>query len=60
MKLLAIIFLMLMLIGGAYAATSASYVVHQPHPSFQAIYSSEDRLNTYWPILGNKETCDAR
>lgn len=38
----------------------ASSAVSQPQASFQAVYTPEDRLNKYWPILGDKETCQAR
>ncbi len=43
-------------VGGSFSQS----VTYQPRPSFQAIYGPEDRLNTYWPILGDKETCQAR
>jgi len=38
----------------------ASHTSYQSRPSFQAIYGPEGRLETYWPILGDKETCQAR
>jgi hypothetical protein len=42
--------------GGSFASS----VTHQNRPSFQAIYGPEDRFRTYWPILGDRETCEAR
>ncbi len=44
----------------AQVSSFASSVAHQPRASFQAVYGSDDRLNTYWPILGDKESCLAR
>ena len=38
----------------------ASSAVSQPQARFQSVYTPEDRLNAYWPILGDKETCLAR
>ncbi|MEK6800327.1 MAG: hypothetical protein AABY05_00175, partial [Nanoarchaeota archaeon] len=31
-----------------------------PRASFQTYYGPESRLQTYWPILGDKESCKAR
>ncbi len=42
-------------VGGSFSQS----VTYQPRPSFQAIYGPEN-INTYWPILGNKDTCQAR
>lgn len=38
----------------------ASYSTYQPRPSFQAIYGPEGRIDTYWPILGDRESCQSR
>ncbi|MDO8508996.1 MAG: hypothetical protein Q7S27_04910 [Nanoarchaeota archaeon] len=43
-------------VGGSFSQS----VTYQHRASYQAIYGPEDRLNTYWPILGDKETCQAR
>lgn len=44
---------------GSFTRTSGTgFSTYQSSPSFQA-YSASD-MNTYWPILGNKETCEAR
>src|SRR3989344_6587160 len=43
-------------VGGSFSQS----VTYQPRASFQAIYGPEDRLNSYWPILGDKESCQAR
>src|SRR3989344_3066126 len=62
------------LAGETNAATSAfsgtgsgtSYSTYQYRPSFQTYYSSSagaglgSMVETYWPILGGKETCEAR
>ncbi len=42
--------------GGSFASS----VTYQSRPSFQAIYGPEDRFRTYWPILGDRDTCEAR
>jgi hypothetical protein len=42
---------------GAY--TSANFVNSQPQANFQTYYTSSD-VNTYWPILGDREDCKAR
>ncbi len=39
---------------GGFSSTS-----YQSRASFDRYYSSSD-INTYWPILGNRETCDSR
>ena len=44
----------------AQSSSLASSVAHQPRASFQTVYGPEDRLNSYWPILGDKESCLAR
>ncbi len=44
----------------AQVSSFASSIAHQPRASFQAVYGPEDRLTTYWPILGDKDTCLAR
>jgi len=60
MKKLIIFVFALFLIGmvsGEGVISSANY---QPQASFQSVYGPDDRLNTYWPILGNKDQCLAR
>ena len=44
----------------AQSSSFASSVTYQPRASFQAVYGPEDRLITYWPILGDQDTCKAR
>ncbi len=44
----------------AQMSSFAGYANYQARPSFQAIYGAEGRLGTYWPILGDKDTCQAR
>lgn len=45
---------------------SSNYATYQNRPGFETYYSSPageglgPRLTTYWPILGDKETCDIR
>ncbi|MBI4016393.1 MAG: hypothetical protein HY363_01740, partial [Candidatus Aenigmarchaeota archaeon] len=40
---------------------SVSYVNRQTYqPSFQTYYRAENRLASYWPILDEKTTCEAR
>ncbi|MFH1802307.1 MAG: hypothetical protein ABH864_02530 [archaeon] len=41
-----------------YSSSSAVSVNYQPQPSFQTLYGSQ--ADTYWPILGDKETCESR
>ncbi|MBU0978030.1 MAG: hypothetical protein KKD18_06435, partial [Nanoarchaeota archaeon] len=45
-------------LGATYSSLSATSVKYQTAPSFQTLYSSQ--ASTYWPILGNKDTCEAR
>jgi len=40
-------------------SSSALYSNSYSRPSFGTYYSSEN-INTYWPILGDREQCDAR
>ena len=40
--------------------SSVSRITYQQPPSFQSYYSGEGRLDTYWPILGDREQCEAR
>lgn len=40
--------------------TSYSGSTYQAQPAFQTYYGADSRLTTYWPILANKETCEAR
>ena len=42
-----------------YGGSSSQFVNYQPRPSFNVPYSQSD-INTYWPILGDKEICEAR
>ena len=44
----------------AQVSSFASSVAHQPRASFQSVYGTDDRLTTYWPILGDKDSCLAR
>jgi len=50
---------------GSYRGSS-NYASYQNRPGFETYYSSPageglgPRLTTYWPILGDKETCDVR
>jgi len=47
--------------GSFTGAKSSSYVNHQlSQPSFQTYYGAENRLGTYWPILNDKDSCEAR
>ncbi len=39
--------------------TSIARTTYQPPPSFQTYYSG-GQIENYWPILGDKETCEAR
>ena len=45
-------------IAAMYSSRSAVSATYQPAPSFQTTYGSQ--ASTYWPILGNKDTCDSR
>ena len=45
-------------IAQTYSSSSAVSVKYQPEPSFQTLYGSQ--ASTYWPILGDKETCESR
>ena len=47
-------------IASAQTSSFAGSVAYQPRASFQAIYGPEGGLETYWPILGDKDTCLAR
>lgn len=38
----------------------ANSVSYQPRASYQSVYGPDNRLSTYWPILGSKEECVAR
>ncbi|MEK6844591.1 MAG: hypothetical protein AABX83_04170 [Nanoarchaeota archaeon] len=58
--ILIIVFLGLMSFVGAQTGSYGQSVTYQPRASFQAVYGPEDRLNTYWPILGDKDSCLAR
>ncbi len=40
--------------------TSVSRTTYQYPASFQTYYGSQGRLDTYWPILGDREQCEAR
>lgn len=40
------------------SSTTASSITRQPQPTFQSFYGSE--TSTYWPILGDRATCQAR
>jgi len=58
--------LILLMIGAASAADYSGWATQgygqsnlYYQPSFQTYYSQED-LNTYWPILGDRDTCKAR
>lgn len=42
----------------SYSSSSAYSVRHGTTPSFQTYYGSQ--ASTYWPILGDRETCEAR
>src|SRR3989344_7129325 len=59
-----IVFLILIILAGTVSSqvggSFSQSVTYQPRASFQAIYGPEDRLNSYWPILGDKESCQAR
>lgn len=37
---------------------SSSYATSQDRPGYQTYYG--DRASTYWPVLGDRETCEAR
>ncbi len=39
---------------------SSSFVNQQQQPSFQTYYGPDNRLGTYWPILQDKDVCEAR
>lgn len=45
-------------------SSSAGFSTYASQPDFRTYYSSSDdtgtRLDTYWPVLGDKETCDNR
>ena len=41
--------------GGSYSFSNPQYA----RPDFQTFYAG-DRLQTYWPVLGDKETCESR
>ena len=41
-----------------FSSRSAVSTTYQPAPSFQTLYGSQ--ATTYWPILGDAETCDSR
>lgn len=43
---------------GTYSSKSSVSVTYQTTPSFQTYYGSN--VNTYWPILGDEQTCEAR
>ncbi len=45
---------------GAQSSSFASSVTYQPRASFQAVYGPEDRFTTYWPILGDRDSCKSR
>src|SRR3989338_277820 len=61
MFLVVLLILMVSFIAGSVNAQSVySSVSYRPRPSFESIYGPEDRLTTYWPILGDRETCEAR
>src|SRR3989344_4171786 len=42
-----------------YGGSSSQFTNYQTRPSFNVPYSQND-INTYWPILGDKERCEAR
>ncbi len=48
-------------LAASFSGNSAGYtgVRSQPRPSYTTYYSNE-QINTYWPILGDKETCKNR
>src|SRR3989344_5461726 len=47
--------------GSFIGAKSSSYVNNQLYqPSFQTYYGESNRLGTYWPILNDRESCEAR
>src|SRR3990167_7167061 len=58
-KLVGFLFVLFLIgmVSGEGVISSANY---QPQASFQSVYGPDDRLNTYWPILGNKDQCLAR
>ena len=41
------------------SSTGAGYTKYNTQPSWQTYYGA-DRIKTYWPQLGDKETCEAR
>ncbi|MBU0760281.1 MAG: hypothetical protein KJ858_01160, partial [Nanoarchaeota archaeon] len=43
----------------SFGSSSTTSVRQGPRPSFETHYSQEQR-NTYWPVLGNEETCESR
>lgn len=43
---------------GGFSSRSASSVRYQETPTFQSLYRGE--VGTYWPVLGDRETCEAR
>ncbi len=56
----ALVIFLIGFVGAQVGGSFAQSVTYQPRASFQAIYGAEGRLETYWPILGDKETCQAR
>jgi len=58
------IFILVFIFGISFASAVTSFassIAQQPRASFQTVYGEENRLITYWPILGeNQEDCKAR
>lgn len=45
---------------GTSAQGTASFITYAGQPDFQRYYSSDSRLQTYWPILSDTSQCQAR
>ncbi len=58
---LAVLLLTSIVSGASFSdSSSISRTTYQAPPSFQTYYGTEGRASTYWPILENRDQCEAR